>query len=59
MTNSNVLTKRPARIHCNHQNEQSTVNAGLKRVVCVTCKQVRVDFVDYGGTGKLFRIPRG
>ena len=58
MTISNVLTKRPVRTHCDHQNEQSTVNAGLKRIVCLTCNQVHVDFVDSGGSGKLFRIPR-
>ena len=43
---------------CGHGNRKSTIHSGLRRVACETCKQVRVDFVDYANTGVLFRVAR-
>ena len=43
---------------CGHGDRKSTIHSGLRRVACETCKQVRVDFVDYANTGVLFRVAR-
>jgi hypothetical protein len=51
MTPFTFVVRRSERIECAHRIGKSTVNAGLKRVVCETCRQVNLGFVGQAVTG--------
>lgn len=43
---------------CQHAQTVNTVNAGLKRTVCVSCRAITVEVEAPGDPGTLFRVKR-